>query len=102
MNIRWCAVASAVATLAAFGSTSPPRQAAVPWDVTVPRGATRQIDFTTDQGTWMSLDVSPDGRWIVFDLLGHIYRVAATGGDAELLSRTSGIALNFHPRYSPD
>src|SRR5690606_1688219 len=40
------------------------------WDPTLARGATREIDFTTDEGTWMSLDVSPDGRWIAFDLLG--------------------------------
>ena len=72
------------------------------WDVTAPRGTVRQIDFTTDQGTWMSVDLSPDGRWIVFDLLGHIYRVASSGGDAELLTGDSGIAINFHPRYSPD
>jgi Tol biopolymer transport system component len=70
------------------------------WDATVPRGAVREIDFVTDQGTWMSVDISPDGRWIIFDLLGHIYRVSS--GEAELLTRNSGIALNFHPRYSPD
>jgi Tol biopolymer transport system component len=73
-----------------------------PWDVRVPRGTTREIDFMTDQGTWMSLDVSPDGRWLVFDLLGHIYRVPSAGGRAELLTGDSGIAVNFHPRYSPD
>ena len=48
---------------------------AEPWDTTLPRGKTRDIDFTTTEGTWMSVDLSPDGQWIVFDLLGHIYRV---------------------------
>lgn len=72
------------------------------WDVTKPRGQTRQIDFTTTEGTWMSLDLSPDGRWIVFDLLAHIYRIPVAGGEAELLTGNSGIALNFQPRYSPD
>jgi Tol biopolymer transport system component len=72
------------------------------WDVTQPRGETREIDFTTDEGTWMSLDVSPDGRWIVFDLLGHIYRVPAAGGEAQVLTQESGIAVNYHPRVSPD
>jgi Tol biopolymer transport system component len=81
-------------------SLSPAQQVA--WDVTIPRGAVREIDFVTDQGTWMSVDISPDGRWIVFDLLGHVYRLPSTGGEAELLTRNSGIALNFHPRYSPD
>lgn len=74
----------------------------VGWDVTVPRGETRTIDFTTDVGTWMSVDVSPDGEWIAFDLLSHVYRVPIEGGEAESLTQDSGIALNFHPRYSPD
>lgn len=72
------------------------------WDPTVPRGKTRTIDFTTTEGTWMSVDISPDGRWLAFDLLGHIYRVPAAGGKAESLTQNSGIAVNYHPRYSPD
>ena len=55
-----------------------------------------------DVGTWISVDIAPDGRWIVFDLLGHIYQVAAEGGEAECLTQDSGIALNYHPRISPD
>ncbi len=72
------------------------------WDTTQSRGKTRNINFTTQEGTWMSVDISPDGNWIVFDLLAHIYRVPASGGDAECLTQASGAALNFHPRYSPD
>ena len=72
------------------------------WDVMLARGETRTIDFTTDEGTWMSVDLSPDGRWIVFDLLGHVYRVRAEGGSAEALTQTSGVAVNIQPRYSPD
>jgi Tol biopolymer transport system component len=72
------------------------------WDVTQPRGRTRRIDFDTSEGTWMSLDVSPDGRWIVFDMLGHVYRAPSNGGEAECLTQSSGVALNFQPRYSPD
>jgi len=72
------------------------------WDVTQARGETRDVDFTTDVGTWMSVDVSPDGGWIAFDLLGHVYRVPAAGGDAELLTRDAGVSVNYHPRYSPD
>jgi len=67
-----------------------------------PVGQTREIDFETDVGTWMSLDVSPDGQWIVFDLLGHVYRISTSGGEAEVLTQNSGVALNFHPAYSPD
>lgn len=72
------------------------------WDVTLARGATRNIDFTTSEGTWMSVDISRDGQWIVFDLLGHIYRVPAAGGEAQVLTQESGVAVNYHPRYSPD
>ena len=50
----------------------------------------------------MSLDVSPDGASIVFDLLGHVYRVPVTGGRAECLTQDSGVAVNYHPRWSPD
>jgi Tol biopolymer transport system component len=72
------------------------------WDVTLARGETRDVDFSTDMGTWMSVDASPDGAWVVFDLLGHVYRVPTTGGDAELLTREAGVSVNYHPRYSPD
>ncbi len=72
------------------------------WDVTKPRGTPQRIEFTTSEGTWMSTDITPDGQWTVFNLLGHIYRVRATGGDAECLTQNSGIAVNFHPRISPD
>ncbi len=78
------------------------QQAGETWDVTAARGRSYTVDFTTDEGTWMSLDVSPDGRWIVFDLLGHVYRVASDGGQAESLTQASGAAVNVHPRYSPD
>jgi Tol biopolymer transport system component len=77
-------------------------EAQSPWDPTQPRGKTRRISFTTSEGTWMSVDIAPDGSWLVFDLLGHIYRVAAAGGPAESLTQSSGIALNYHPRISPD
>ena len=63
---------------------------------------TRDIDFTTSEGTWMSGDLSPDRTWIAFDLLGHIYRMPAAGGEATALTQNSGVALNFQPRISPD
>ena len=61
---------------------------------------TKTIEFETDEGTWMNLDVSPDGRHIVFDLLGNIYRIPAGGGEAELIS--GGEAFDMQPRFSPD
>jgi len=72
------------------------------WDTTKARGQTRDIDFDTSEGTWMALDQSPDGKWIVFDLLGHNLPEPASGGKGESLTQDSGIALNMQPRYSPD
>ncbi len=82
--------------------TAAPDSTAARWDVSLARGKTREIDFTTSEGTWMSADISPDGQWIYFDLLGHVYRVAAAGGTAESLTQSSGVALNYQPRISPD
>ncbi len=88
--------------LALIALLAAPAMAESPWDVSQPRGKVRKIDFTTREGTWMSLDLSPDGKWIVFDLLGHVYRLPASGGEAECLTQSSGVALNIHPRFSPD
>lgn len=60
----------------------------------------RTIAFSTDKGTWISLDVSPDGKSIVFDLMGDIYMMSITGGKAKAL--TNGLAYDVHPRFSPD
>jgi len=75
---------------------------AAKWDTTLARGKTRDIDFDTSEGTWMSIDISPDQKWIAFDLLAHIYRMPVSGGKAECLTQSSGVALNAHPRFSPD
>ena len=95
---------AAVVCLPEPALTQAPTQAASApaWDVTQARGKTRDIDFTTNEGTWMSVDISSDGTWIVFDLLGHVYRMPAAGGEATSLTQNSGVALNFHPRISPD
>ena len=71
------------------------------WDVAnppYPYDNTVQLDLTS--GTWMSLDVSPDGKEIVFDLLGDLYTMPIGGGEAKAL--TSGIPWDMQPRYSPD
>ncbi len=60
----------------------------------------RTIEFTTDEGTWLSLDVSPDGKTIIFELLGDLYMLPIEGGEARRL--TSGMAFDSQPRYSPD
>ncbi|MBL8987555.1 MAG: PD40 domain-containing protein, partial [Gemmatimonadetes bacterium] len=89
-------------SLLALGAGQAAGQRAADWSVAQPRGKTRVIDFTVDQGTYLSVDLAPDGRWLVFDLLGHIYRLPVEGGTAENLTAASGIALNYHPRISPD
>ena len=61
---------------------------------------TRPLRFSTDEGTWMSLDLSPDGRTIVFDLLGDIYTIPSTGGAATRI--TSGSGFDGQPRFAPD
>jgi len=72
------------------------------WDVANPGVAFnyKNHSFTTDEGTWMNLDVSPDGRTIVFDLIGDIYTMPVTGGQATLLR--TGIPFEVQPRFSPD
>lgn len=70
------------------------------WDVTNPPGETRDISIDVTSGTWMSLDVSPDGRTIAFDLLGDIYTMPISGGRATNIA--SGMAWEFQPRFSPD
>src|SRR5688572_21687225 len=58
------------------------------------------IRFTTTEGTWMSLDVSPDGKMIVFDLLGDIYTLPVEGGQAKRI--VGGMAFESQPKFSPD
>lgn len=60
----------------------------------------RKLPLKTDQGTWMSLDVSPDGKTIAFDLLGDLYLLPMAGGKAEQI--TKGLAYDTHPKFSPD
>jgi len=70
------------------------------WDVTAPPMATRNIDIDVDEGTWMSVDVSPDGRTVAFDLLGDIYTMPISGGSATPIA--GGMAWEMQPRFSPD
>lgn len=61
--------------------------------------AYRDVSFTTSEGTWMSLDVSPDGKTIAFDLLNDIYVMPAEGGVATVIH--SGAAVQRSPQFSP-
>ncbi len=103
-RITKSALAAAVlaAPAAALSQAQQPDARSAAWNVTLARGRTRDIDFTTNEGTWTSVDVSPDGRWLVFDLLAQIYRLPIAGGEAVCLTQNSGVATNYHPRISPD
>ncbi|MDM7861330.1 amidohydrolase family protein [Alteromonas sp. ASW11-36] len=70
------------------------------WDVLNPPLSLSSIDIETDETTWSSLDVSPDGKQFVFDMLGDIYIVDINGGEAKPL--TQDFAWNIHPTISPD
>jgi Tol biopolymer transport system component len=72
------------------------------WNVNNPEGewSFEELKLTTDEGTWMNLDVSPDGSKIVFDLLGDIYIMDSQGGKAKVLRE--GLAFEIQPRFSPD
>ncbi len=66
----------------------------------LPLEPTKKIEFTTDEVTWMNLDISPDGTTLVFDVLGDLYVLPISGGKAERI--TCGLALDTQPRFSPD
>lgn len=70
------------------------------WDVGRPNGSFKEVSFTVKEGTWMNLDVSPDGKELIFDLLGDIYSLPIQGGTARVLR--SGHAFEVQPRYNPD
>lgn len=81
-------------TISAFAQDKPK------WDVSNPPGPYKEVTITTREGTWMNLDVSPDGNTLVFDMLGDIYSLPVAGGTATLLR--GGHAFEVQPRFSPD
>ena len=60
----------------------------------------RVLRFITNEVSAANLDVSPEGRRLVFDLLGDIYIVKSTGGRASRI--TSGPGWDYRPVWSPD
>lgn len=92
------AITCCVLFAGAVSGAAPPQEK---WQVENPQGATwRTIDIDTTQTTWSDVDVSPDGRTIVFDMLGDLYTLPIEGGEARAL--TESIAWDIQPRFSPD
>ena len=89
-----------VLLLSVFLSLQGQAQEKKKWDVNNPKGPYKEFSFTVDEGTWMNLDVAPDGKTIVFDLLGDIYAMPIEGGKATCIR--SGLAMEVQPRFSPD
>jgi Tol biopolymer transport system component/imidazolonepropionase-like amidohydrolase len=70
------------------------------WDVNAAHAKGKTVSFSTDEGTWLDLDLSPDGKQIVFSMLGDLYVLPVAGGSARRIS--SGAAWDIQPRFSPD
>ena len=70
------------------------------WDVNNPPGKFKEVNISTSEGTWMNVDVSPDGSMIAFDMLGDIYTMPISGGTATAIR--TGLAWEVQPRWSPD
>ena len=73
------------------------------WDIGQPLGPAKKVSFETTEGTWLNVDVSPDGKRVVFDILGDLYVMPLEGTGTGLAERlTSGAAFDMQPRFSPD
>ncbi len=98
--IAWPAITSSQAPPSPATTQTPPATDAKPPKRDLPLETTEKLEFETDEGTWISLDVTPDGTSIVFDLLGDLYRLALAGGAATRI--TEGQGYDSQPRVSPD
>jgi len=72
----------------------------VPWLVSEAHGPVDTVRFETDEATWLNVDVSPDGKILVFDVIGDLYTLPIGGGEAHRI--TQGPAYDHQPRFSPD
>lgn len=91
-------LALALSLALATGATAGAAEAK--WDVGATHAKGKVVRFSTDEGTWLDLDVSPDGKQIVFSMLGDLYVLPAAGGQARRLTRGAG--WDIQPRFSPD
>ena len=89
---------------ASFAALVAPALAQAPekgeWDVANPPLPSREVTIDVEEGTWMNVDVSPDGKTLAFDLLGDIYTLPISGGKATRIAE--GLPWEMQPRFSPD
>lgn len=90
-------VASLMAISAVVSAADAPKKK---WDVNNPPGEGKTAKLDINTGTWMSVDVSPDGKQIIFDVLGDLYLMPIAGGEAKALTHT--MAWEMQARFSPD
>ena len=100
LSLLAVALSVAAAKPAGKPAAKPAPDPDAPWKVEDPHGPSHTVSFTTDEATWLALDVHPSGTKLVFSLLGDLYLLAMTGGDATRI--TSGAAYDVQPRFSPD
>src|SRR5690242_13727084 len=99
-QFRFAAGAAAMLAVSSVGAHAQQPDGGKSKKPDLPLSVGRHVNFTTSKASWMSLDVSPDGRTIVFDLLGDLYTLPISGGTATRL--TSGLPMDVQPRFSPD
>ena len=105
-RIALALAATLACSTSVWAQTAPPAASAADakpdkWDVNAPPGlATRKVQLSVDEGSWMNVDVAPDGRTIAFDLLGDIYTMPIEGGAPTRIAE--GLAFEHQPRFSPD
>lgn len=82
--------------VAAAADRKPPK-----WNVEAPTGLrTHEVPIKVDNGSWMNVDVSRDGKLIAFDMLGDIYTMPIGGGTPTRIAQ--GLSYEHQPRFSPD
>ena len=97
---RFCIVLSLSLFLAQACWAKEGKDKSKKWDVASPPGPQKEIQIDVKSSTWTSLDLSPDGQTIVFDMLGDLFLLDIGGGQARVL--TSGVEWDMQPAFSPD